>query len=480
MTTIFPFGDAKGKWGGYNFPTMGSFAAFALSKGMVDALAKLGYVSPSPVQERVIPKALSGKSLVCQSETGSGKTHSYLIPIIDSLDLSLGRLQSIVVCPSRELARQVYEFASEIGRYFPKFKVRLLTSEEEKTKNASGLSKAPQMVVGTPGRLKDILISDYELDLHGVKTMVLDEADMLMELGYFDDIDAVYSLLSEKVQTMVFSATLEQSLKSKLEKYIGSSFLYEGEDFKTAKLVSHHLVDIRHADKLKALEAFLEARRPYLALVFASKKDDVKAIAKGLKADGVDALMFSGDLDARERKQTLRAIKANKHAVIVCSDLLARGIDIEDVSDVISLDLPSDLSYYFHRAGRTGRFGKTGDSWVFYDSDHVKAPLELIAKGQEFDYFILKGGSLVEDPVGPTKKRRFPKKREFGAEEAVEVKMAKARTSSKEVKPGYKKKQKEEIEKVKRKYRRKAIQAAVKKQKDEKYRRKAKLKGEKE
>lgn len=475
---IFPFAGAKGKQGGYNSAVMGSFAAFALSEAMVSALKKLGYESPSPVQERVIPKALSGKSLVCQSETGSGKTHSYLVPIIDSLDLNLPRLQSIIICPSRELARQVYEFAMEIGKYFPRFKVRLLTSEEEKTKNSSGLSIAPQMIVGTPGRLKDILISDYELDLHGVRSMVLDEADMLMELGYFDDIDAIYSLLGERVQTMVFSATLEQSLKNKLERYIGSSFLYEGEDFKTAKLVSHHLVDIRHASKLEALEKFLEIRHPYLALVFASKKEDVKAIYQGLREDDIPCIMFSGDLDARERKQALRAIKANKHAVIVCSDLLARGIDIEDVSDVISLDLPQELEYYYHRAGRTGRFGKTGDSWVFYDSDSTKKPQELLSKGQEFDYYVLKGSSLSADPVGLAKKRKFTKKREFGKDEAAEVKMAKARTRGDQVKPGYKKKQKDEIEKVKRKYRRKAIQAAVKKHKDEKYRRKAKLKGQ--
>ena len=455
---------------------MGSFAAFALSKTMVDALAKLGYVSPSPVQERVIPKALSGKSLVCQSETGSGKTHSYLIPIIDSLDLNLPKLQSIIVCPSRELARQVYEFANEIGRYFPKLKVRLLTSEEERSRNASGLREAPQIVVGTPGRLKDILIAEYELDLHGVRSMVLDEADMLMEMGYFDDIDAIYALLKENVQTMVFSATIDEGLKAHLERYIGASFLYEGEDFKTAKLVSHHLVDIRHKGKAEALEAFLDIRRPYLALAFASKKEDVKSVYEKLRADGYEALLFSGDLDARERKKALRAIKANRHAVIVCSDLLARGIDIEDVSDVISLDLPSDLDYYFHRAGRTGRFGKTGDSWVFYDTDNLKRPEELLSKGTEFDFYALKGQGLVSDTPLFLKRKQGPKKRQFGQEEQVEVKMAKARTRGDKVKPGYKKKQQQEVEKVKRKYRRKAIQKAVKKHKDEKYRRRAKLK----
>ncbi|MDY6392460.1 MAG: DEAD/DEAH box helicase, partial [Bacilli bacterium] len=133
---------------------MASFASFNLSPALVNALNKLGYVSPSPVQSRVIPKALSGKSLVCQSETGSGKTHSYLVPILEKIDMNLPRVQAVVLCPSRELARQVYEFAFAFTKYFPKLKVRLFTSEAEKTQNAEGLTIPPHIVVATPGRAK--------------------------------------------------------------------------------------------------------------------------------------------------------------------------------------------------------------------------------------------------------------------------------------------------------------------------------------
>ncbi len=455
---------------------MASFASFNLSPALVNALNKLGYVSPSPVQSRVIPKALSGKSLVCQSETGSGKTHSYLVPILEKIDMNLPRVQAVVLCPSRELARQVYEFAFAFTKYFPKLKVRLFTSEAEKTQNAEGLTIPPHIVVATPGRAKDLLHEDYALDLHGVRICVLDEADMLMELGYFEDIDALYEDMPESVQTMVFSATLNQGLKQKLESYVDSRFLYEGEDFKTASAVSHHFVDIKHVGTLEALDRFLAIRRPYLALVFASKKEDVNAAYAHLKEKGVEAIVFSGDLDTRERKKSLRLIKSNRYPVVVCSDLLARGIDIEDVSDVISLDLPSDLSYYYHRAGRTGRFGKSGDSWVFYNADALRRAKTLLSQGTPFDYYTLKSDALVETDGSFLEKKKMHFKPKRSEEEMREVSIARAKTHVDKVKPGYKAKQKKAVAKVAAKYRRKAIKEKVREQTNKAYAAKAKKK----
>ena len=454
---------------------MSTFASFNINEKLVNALSKLGYTHPSPVQERVIPKALKRQSLVCQSVTGSGKTHAYLIPILENLDMHLPKTQAIIVCPSRELARQVYEFTLPFTKYFQTLKVRLFTSETEKSQNSQGLSVPPHIVIGTPGRLADLLTKSYELDLHQVKTLVLDEADMLLEQGYFDGIDALYALLGEKTQTMVFSATLHQGLKDRLSSYIGANFVYEGEKEKTSASVTHHLIDIKHKGTLEALDRFLAIRRPYLAMVFASKKEDVKKAYEHLREQNQEVIMFSGDLDQRQRKQALKKIRSNKSALIVCSDLLSRGMDIEDVTDVISLDLPTDLSYYYHRAGRTGRFNKSGDSWVFYNSDSTKLPLELISQGLVFEFLTLRESGLVEDPVGLLPKKKFSKKKAFSEEESTEVKIAKARTRTDKVKPGYKKKRQEAVEKVKRKYRRKAIKEAVRKHKDETYSRRAKL-----
>jgi ATP-dependent RNA helicase CshB len=448
---------------------MATFSAFNLSPKLVAALDKLGYHEPSPVQANVIPKALQGQSLICQSETGSGKTHAYLIPILQKIDPNLPRLQDLVICPSRELARQVYEFAKPFERFFPHLKIRLLTSEAEKTQNSEGLSQAPQLVIGTPGRLKDLLIDEYALDLHNLRTLVLDEADMLMDLGYFNDIDTIYSKLSSEPQVMVFSATLTPGLKEKLHRYIKSDFLYESEQHMTASGVSHHLVDIKHVGALEALKSFLRIRNPYLVLVFASRKEDVNKIYEGLKEEKWSVVLFSGDLEQRERRKTIRLIKENRYQVIVASDLLSRGIDIEDVSDVISIDLPNDQEFYFHRAGRTGRFGKKGDSWVFYNADTVSRPQELLKAGVPFDFYTLKGDKLEIDPVGLLPKKKLSKKKAFPEEELRDVKIAKANSRVKRVKPAYKKKMRWAVEKVKNKYRHKAIERSIRKRKSDAY-----------
>ncbi|MGM9813834.1 MAG: DEAD/DEAH box helicase [Candidatus Enteromonas sp.] len=455
---------------------MSSFKEFDLSKELVSALEKLGYASPSPVQSRVIPQALRGKSLVCQSETGSGKTHSYLIPMLAKTDLTLTRLQNIVICPSRELARQVYDFLCEFQRFFPRLKVRLYSSEQDVSQNKEGSSIPPHFAIGTPGRLKEILSASYSFDLHGVRRVVMDEADMLLELGYFEDIDEVYSKLPENVQTMVFSATMNEALKAQLERYIGSEFLFQGEKAKTNSRVLHHFVNIKHIGTNEALVRFLKIRNPYFALVFASKKETVKATYEYLRNNGVEVVLFSGDLDQRERKQAIRRIRSNKYAVVISSDLLARGIDLEDVSDVISLDLPKDLSYYYHRAGRTGRFDKTGDSWIFYNADSTKRCLELQSQGLVYDNYILKADALDVDDIGVEKKKRHDGKKEFSDDEKRDVKRAKIESRSDKVKPGYKRKQKLAVERVKNKYRRKAIQKAVKAKKDERYAERARRK----
>lgn len=460
----------------YNGDAMGTFKGFNLAPELVSALHKLGYDNPSPAQATVIPKALEGKSLVCQSETGSGKTHAYLIPLLQKTDFNLPRLQSIIICPSRELARQVYDFASAFSRFFPKFKARLYSSEAEVSQNQQGNSIAPQMIIGTPGRLKALLVDQYSFDLHGVRSVILDEADMLLEMGYFEDIDPLYSILPEKCQTMVFSATMNQGLKNQIEKYIGSQFLFEGGENKSATNVRHHLIDIKHVGVKEALIAFLEARRPYFALVFSSKKADVIEAGSFLRANGYDPVVFTGDLDSRERKASLRRIRSGKVPIVLCSDLLARGIDLEDVSDVVSLDLPSDLSYYYHRAGRTARFGKDGDSWVFYNADSLSKPKELLSQGVAFDFYSLKNGALSQDAVGLAEKKKYTKKKPFSDEEIKEIKKAKAMASSSQVKPGYKKKKKQAIAKVKNKFRRKAIQKSIQKKKDERYAKRAKAK----
>lgn len=440
------------------------FSSFALSEEMFAALRKLGYVEASPVQSATIPKALKGASLLAQSETGSGKTHAFLIPIIERIDKHLDRPQALIVAPTRELARQIFDFAREFQRFFPTFHLRLYTSESDVTDDESGRLKPPQLIIGTPGRLADLLVKRQQFSLRSVKCLVLDEADMLLDMGFFADIELLCSLLKDH-QTMVYSATLKPNLKAELSKFLPNDFVFEGEKTETSSSVSHHLIDIKHGGELKALMSFLKIRKPYLCIVFASTVEKVNAIHKGLKENGFDAVYFSGSLDDRSRKKAIREIRSNRHSLIVSTDILSRGIDIPDISDVVSIDLPSDLQFYHHRAGRTGRFGKKGDSWVFYNSDSIAAPKTLIEEGVPFDFYELRGDALAKDPVGLNEKTKLRKKKELPEEERKEIRIAKAhsRPKSGKVEPMYKKKRQFAIEKVKRKYRKKAIRESIRK-----------------
>ncbi len=197
-------------------------------------------------------------------------------------------------------------------------------------------------------------------------------------------------------------------------------------------------------------------------------------ISKQLKNAGFDAIYFSGSLDDRSRKKAIREIRSNKYSVIVASDILSRGIDIPDVTDVVSVNLPSDIDFYHHRAGRSGRFGKNGDSWVFYNSDTITEAKRIMDEGVVFDFYTLRNGELKKDPVGLLPKTKLSKKKELPEEEKKEILIAKALSRPKHIEPMYKKKKQFAIEKVKRKYRKKAIQKSIRKELEKQYKEKAK------
>ena len=451
-----------------------SFARFSIDKRLVGALESLGYKEPSPIQEKVIPGALRGESMLVQAPTGSGKTHSFLIPIIARTDFDLPRPQAVIVAPSRELARQTYEFCRAFARFYPKMRVRLWSSETDVSQNEEGKSLPPQIVVGTPGRLVDLLVQRDDYPLTNVRTLVLDEADMLFEEGCGDDVKSLADRLGAG-QALVYSATLKPHLVAELKKdFPGIDF--EGTKEVTPGGLSHHLVDIKHVGKARALVDFMKARRPYLCLAFSSKKEDMKPVADLLRNEGIDYVYFSGALSERDRKKAIREIRSGKHALVLTSDLLARGIDLAGVSDVVSLDVPPEIEFYSHRAGRAARFGEKGDSWAFYNSDTVADARRLLAEGIPFDYYVLKGGELLSDPTSLEKKARGPKKKALPEEEVKEIKIAKALTRKKRVEPMHRKKTQFAIEKVKRKYRRKAIKASIRAEIGRSYAMKAKNK----
>ncbi len=450
-----------------------SFKAFNLSSSLIEALAKCGYENPSAVQKNIIPRALRGESLLVQSATGTGKTHSFLIPIFEKVDVHLPRVQALVLSPTKELARQTYEFARELGRYFPKFRIRLYTSEDEVTQNLEGSSIPPHLIIGTPGRMKDVLLSRHLFSLQNVRYFILDEADMLLDLGFMNDVEEICRALPSKHSLLVFSATLRQNLRDSLSKFVKEDFRYEAEEIKTSRGVRHHFVDIKHGGIASALRDFLEIKHPYLTLAFASSKEEAEEVSQTLREWGISSILYTGNLEKRERARALRRIREDDCPLIIATDLLARGMDIEHVSDVISLSLPSDLDFYFHRAGRTGRFGKEGDSWVFYNADTLTRAKRLYEEEPSFDFYSLKGKALKQEKKSLFSLReRGTQKKELPIEERKEILIAKARSRKKHVEPMHKKKTQIAIEQVKRKYRRKAIREAIRGQLDKEFRKK--------
>ncbi len=436
---------------------------------MIDALKKQGYVSPSPIQERVIPKALKGQNVIAQSETGSGKTHAFLIPIIEKVDLSNDELQSIIISPTRELAKQTFDFAKRFVEFYPNLRISLYQGGNDRDREIkkSG-NKMPHIAIGTPGRLADVLLKSGTLQ--GVKTIVFDEADMLLDFGFFADVDKIVDA-SNKAQILVFSATLKDNLKFKLSKYIGQNEEIISEATQTSSTVIHHAIDIKQMNIKEATKKFLDIVHPYSIIIFASKKEEVIDLFNYLRKEKYNAAVLHGDLSQRERKSMIRRFKAGEFQILVSSDIGARGIDVEDVSDVLNVDLTKDTDYYFHRAGRTGRFGKKGDCYTFYQPDSVYKILQLMDLGVNFIYHVFGEDELLTTKA-PTRNKNFKKK--VNVELEKQIHLAKAKATSKKVKPGYKKKVKIAIEKVKKEHRREVIKKDIRRQMTERYKKEGK------
>ena len=427
------------------------FSSYNLKTDLLQVINELGYEDLTPIQEATLAKALKGKSLICKSETGSGKTHAFLIPLINNLDRDDKSIQVVIVSPTVILATQTYDFCRKIVSKLDNVNVKLLSSTSSKTDDLNDLSKDQtntQIVIGTPGRLHDILIAN-EMDLSSLKALVLDEADMLLDEAYKEDIESLLEL--NPSQKLIFTATMKEHELGHIKKIFGVSEIVEVNKNKTNKNVKHHLVDIKHKDLVDQLVRFLDITKPYFTIVFSSKKTQIEKVFRELNDRGITSALITGSQEQRETKITLRRIKNGEFNLVLASDIASRGLDIDDVSTVISLDLPQDLDYYYHRSGRCGRNNKQGDSYVFYNDDDI-ASVNKLKEKISFDSYSLKadGLKLVE------KKQNSSKKTENeGLQKEIRKQLSKVRTNK--VKPGYKKKRRMAIEKAKVVHKKKII-----------------------
>ena len=381
---------------------------------------------------------------------------------MDMIDVEKDCVQAVITAPTRELASQIYEHAKLFVKHNPDLKVSLIIGGSDKQKAINKLSTQPHIVIGTPGRIKDLSLDEQALRITTADIFVVDEADMTLEFGYLEDIDAVLSKMKDNLQMMVFSATIPQMLRPFLQKYMKAPKIIEiDEHLSTSRNISHYLVPTKHRQRYEVLKEVMSIIDPYICLIFCNKRNEVEDIAHRLREDGYKVGEIHGNLEPRERRQMMRRIKNMEYQYIVATDIAARGIDIDGASHIINMEFPTELDFYIHRSGRCGRGKYTGECYSMYDTSNQSIVEALEKKGIHFEVKELKGNQFVE-----SKEREKRKSRQKHQTE-LEQKISSIVRKPTKVKPGYKKKRKRVIEKMVKQEKRAIIRQDIKRQKKE-------------
>lgn len=419
-----------------------TFAQFGFKPFIDAALKEIGFKEPTEVQARLIPLILKRRSVVGQSQTGSGKTHTFLLPIFQTIDPELTEVQAVITTPSRELAYQIYDAAKQIAKHSEKeILVHNYVGGTDKQRQIEKLEhRQPQIVIGTPGRVLDLMKSQA-LDVHNASVLVVDEADMTLDLGFLKETDAIASAMPKELQMMVFSATIPDKLKPFLRKYMTDPIVEVVENKNViSPTIDNWLISTKGRDRNQLIYQLLTMGQPYLALVFANTKERVDDLTRYLRSQGLRVAKIHGGIPPRERKRTMREIQNMEYQFVVATDLAARGIDIEGVSQVINDDIPEDLEFFIHRVGRTGRNGMEGTAITLYAPSDDKMIAELENLGISFEEKKLSNGELV---ASYDRNRRFKRRTRSNKLDPKIVGMVKK--EKKKRKPGYKNKIKRAI-----------------------------------
>lgn len=413
-------------------------------------LAKIGFTKPTPVQEKVIPAMLKGESVIVQAATGSGKTHAYLIPILNAIDEDARYVQAIVTAPSRELADQLYRVARQLrDNSGLNITIAHLAGGSNRDRQIARFEQnKPQLVIATPGRLLDFADKKILL-LDQVKNFVIDEADMTLDLGFLADVDKIAARLPKDVVMSAFSATIPVKLTNFLRKYMAKpEEIVIDNPAVIAPTIKNDLLDIGSKDRKKIVYKLLTMGQPYLALAFANTKQMVDELADYLTKQGLKVAKIHGGITERERKRTLREVRAGQYQYVVASDLAARGIDLPGVSLVINYEIPKDLEFIIHRIGRTGRNGLPGHAVTLVREEEMNRVGALEHMGVHFDFVEIKDGALAPRTHYRRRDNRTASNRQLDPHMKGVVKKVKSKR-----KPGYKKKIKQAIQEDNRKKR---------------------------
>ena len=346
--------------------TAATFADLGLSDSLLKTLTEIGYESPSPIQAACIPVLLDGRDIIGMAQTGTGKTAAFALPLMEQIDVKVAKPQALILTPTRELAIQVAEALQSYAHGMPGFHVLPIYGGQSYTIQLKQLARGAHVIVGTPGRVMDHL-ERKTLNLDNLKTLVLDEADEMLRMGFIDDVEWILERTPEQHQTALFSATMPEQIRRVAQKY-----LVEPREIKiksaTATVAAIRQVywQVSGMHKLDALTRILEVEEDFdAAIIFVRTKTATVELADKLSARGYAAAALNGDLNQQMRERVIEQLKSGALDIVIATDVAARGIDVPRVSHVVNYDIPYDTEAYVHRIGRTGRAGRAGNAILF-------------------------------------------------------------------------------------------------------------------
>ncbi len=339
---------------------MNEFSALPLSPALAPGIDALGYTTLTPVQAQSLPHILDGRDLIAQAPTGSGKTAAFGLGLLQKLDPGTSRAQALVLCPTRELADQVGKQIRKLATGIPNLKLLVLTGGTPLGPQLASLeAHDPQVVVGTPGRVQE-LARKRALHLGGVTTLVLDEADRMLDMGFEEPIREIAGRCNKQRQNLLFSATFPDAIRTLARELLNEPAEVTVEGADSAPVIDQQFFEVDPTYRQKAVAGVLLRHNPESAVVFCNTRKEVDEVANSLQQFGFSALALHGDMEQRDRDEVLVRFANRSCNVLVASDVAARGLDVEDLAAVVNYELPTDTESYRHRIGRTARAGKSG------------------------------------------------------------------------------------------------------------------------
>ena len=347
------------------------FEDLGLKKEIIRAVSDMGFEEATPIQAQAIPYVLEGKDVIGQAQTGTGKTAAFGIPLLEKIDPKNKKLQAIVLCPTRELAIQVADEMRNFSKYMHGIKLLPIYGGQDIVKQIRSLKSGVQLIIGTPGRVMDHM-RRKTVKFENVHTIVLDEADEMLNMGFREDIETVLDNISEDRQTVLFSATMPKPILEITKKYQKDAVMVKVVKKElTVENIEQYYYDVKKKNKEEVLSRLLDIYDPKRSLVFCNTKKQVDELVTNLSGRGYFVEGLHGDMKQQQRDRVMVNFRSGKTEILVATDVAARGIDVDDVEAVFNYDLPQDDEYYVHRIGRTGRAGRGGKSFSFISGREV-------------------------------------------------------------------------------------------------------------